>query len=207
MTAIRARASGRGGFTLVEVMVVMGIIILAAAFTYPTIRNFLKNRKLDVAGRAIVNAMQEARSEAVTKRKAQYVVFLRRGLWIYDTSKQQFEGGFRSFSGDEAITYQVPFANQGELGSPELLKDELASENETDLRDGGEIYLRFDPTGTIEFGPFQDVSSIQFRDNVLADIVVEQGAANPVKGFIDVRAAGTVAFKIEEIARAEEAAR
>lgn len=181
----------------------MGIIILAAAFMYPTIRNFLKNRKIDVAGRVLVGAMQEARSEAVTKRKPYYVVFLQRGVMVFSGATKEFEGGFRPISRDETITYQALFANEGERYKEEILQSEPRYDKEEDLRLGREVCLRFDPAGTVDFLRFQDVSSIEFRNNRGADILVEQGGGSFVKGFIDVRAAGAVSFKIEELASEE----
>ena len=71
------------GFTLIEMVVVIGIIILATGFIVPSLSKFFQNRQLNNAGKIITNTLQEARNEAVTKKQPVRVIFLQRGLRVY----------------------------------------------------------------------------------------------------------------------------
>lgn len=58
----------RQGFTLLELLVVTGIIVLVLSFTVPAINGVSKSNNLNSAGRMISNLLTIARSEAINRR-------------------------------------------------------------------------------------------------------------------------------------------
>ena len=57
--------SEHDAFTLVEMMVVVGIIALLASFTIPVFNQLLNTAQVDAASGAVKNALEQARSQAL----------------------------------------------------------------------------------------------------------------------------------------------
>ena len=76
MVRAAARRSGRG-FTVLELMVVVGIIMLMTALALPAVTTFLRGQRLQQSGRIMQSAFNEARRAAITQRTKQYLVFFR----------------------------------------------------------------------------------------------------------------------------------
>lgn len=73
----RARDRRAGGFTLMELLVVMGIIVIMTAMSLPAISKFLDGQSLQQSGRILQSAFNDARRAAITQRTKQYLVFFR----------------------------------------------------------------------------------------------------------------------------------
>ena len=75
----RAGASLRRsrGFTLMELMVVVGIIVIMTALAIPSISKFLDGQSLVQSSRIMQSAFNEARRAAITQRAKNYLVFFR----------------------------------------------------------------------------------------------------------------------------------
>lgn len=58
----------RSAFTLIELMVVMGIILLLVAALVPAVTSLTKSNNINTAGRMISNVLTVARSEAINRR-------------------------------------------------------------------------------------------------------------------------------------------
>ena len=92
----------RGGFTLVEIMIVVAIIALLAAIAVP---GFLRARKRSQASR-IVNdlrlldsavdqyAIETNRSTGFTVNTADWTNYLKKGSALYNTGKDLFGNGY-----------------------------------------------------------------------------------------------------------------
>ena len=66
---------GRRGFSLVELMVVMAIIMLIAGLALPQLRKVNTRYKLDTSGHAIAGLIQQARLQAVRSNQPAYAQF------------------------------------------------------------------------------------------------------------------------------------
>ena len=69
------RANSRRGFTLMELLVVIGIILVMTALSIPAISKFMDGQTLQQSGRIMQSAFNEARRSAITSRKPHYLIF------------------------------------------------------------------------------------------------------------------------------------
>ncbi|MCI0652001.1 MAG: prepilin-type N-terminal cleavage/methylation domain-containing protein [Planctomycetes bacterium] len=197
------RPFGRAGFTMIELIVVIGIIVMVFGFVYPAFHSFLKLRRMDSAGRAVLGVLNEARSEAVSKRKKLYVVFLQDELKIYSAAAKGYLPEERRYSKKGIVKYRLRFAGEKYANSADI-PDRLAEDS--GKTPGGainaphpdNIYLAFTPTGTVEFGEFKDIGTGEYLSGKDADIIFDQREVEDIKGYIDIGAAGRVAFRIGE---------
>lgn len=74
---MRLAGTNRRGFTLMELLVVIGIIIVMTAMSIPAVKKFMDGQRLSQSGRILQSAFNEARRAAITQRTRQYVVFFR----------------------------------------------------------------------------------------------------------------------------------
>ncbi len=205
------RSTGRiAGFTLIEMVVTIGIIIIAAGFLIPSMAKLFQNRKLENAGTLISSTMNEARNNAVTKKQTYQVVFLRDGLRLYREPKGKdlgaFEGSIRPYDPDTSgtLSYDLHFARRDFKSLPTdlavILDDATlpAKEWQTTPQD---IVLRFLPDGTVDFGSYQDIPTYEFNETPPedSDIVLSRLGDLFNRGYIDIRPTGRTVFKIEVI--------
>lgn len=80
----RQQGGASRGFTLVELLVVMAIITMAAGLMTPAIADFFRNRAIDRVKGEMTSALRRARLKAVTEGRKTSVVFFREGPRIYD---------------------------------------------------------------------------------------------------------------------------
>jgi prepilin-type N-terminal cleavage/methylation domain-containing protein len=70
-----------GAFTLVEMLAVIGIIAVIAAFALPVLKNFGKNDVAVSASRQLLDDVGRARQLAMSQRTTVYMVFLPTNFW------------------------------------------------------------------------------------------------------------------------------
>ncbi len=63
----RARRQRRGGFTLIELIIVLALLTISAAITYPTLKNFFHGRSIDSEARRLLALTRYAQSRAVSE--------------------------------------------------------------------------------------------------------------------------------------------
>jgi prepilin-type N-terminal cleavage/methylation domain-containing protein len=81
----------RRGFTLIEVIVVIGIIGILMAVAYPSILNTLAVRNLENTSRQIQTYLQQTKLQAVDSKINHRVRFYRAdaGYWVYEMERMQ----------------------------------------------------------------------------------------------------------------------
>lgn len=92
------------GFTLIEMVVAVGIIGILALVLYPSILNTLETRKLENTTRQVVTSLQRAKFEAVKTRINHRVRFdyIQQGemhLWSYVVEREDNPGSWNSMPG------------------------------------------------------------------------------------------------------------
>ena len=198
--------AGERGFTLIEMVVTMGIIILAAGFLVPALGGLFENRKLENAGTLIVSKMNEARNSAVTKKQTHGSGGGRDGLRRDRGPKGGDSGGFEGAltaydpgrSGQ--IQYELHFADM----TYDEIPEKLVMEEEGETQDlwaptQDDVVLKFLSDGTIDFGRFKDVPSYEYLTEPVSgsDISIAKiGDWN--RCYIDIRPTGRAKSKVEE---------
>ena len=85
-----------GGFTLVELLVVVAIIAIMAAVSLPMISNYLKHYKIRGATQQVVGEIQAARNKAISKNVNLGVVFVTldatRYRWVVEDDQVVTDG-------------------------------------------------------------------------------------------------------------------
>lgn len=195
-----------GGFTLIEMVVTIGIIILAASFLAPALGSLFENRKLENAGTLIVSVMNEARNIAVTKKKTVSVCFLRDGVRLYEGPKGEgrgeFKGALEAYDPDRSgqIRYDLHFADIEYDQIPEKLVMEEEGENQDRwVPTEDDIVLEFLSDGTIDFGRFRDVPSYHYLAEPVSGADISIGKVGEwSRCYIDIRPTGRAKSKVEE---------
>lgn len=89
----KARPAERG-FTLIEVLVVIGIMGILMLVSYPSILNTMATRNLENTARQIQTYLQQTKLQAVSTRIVHRVRFFRvdDSYWAYDMERLQVDG-------------------------------------------------------------------------------------------------------------------
>jgi prepilin-type N-terminal cleavage/methylation domain-containing protein len=92
------------GFTLIEMVVAVGIIGIIALVLYPSILNTLETRKLENTTRQVVTSLQRAKFEAVKTRinhrlRFDYINQGEMNLWSYVVEREDNPGSWNSMPG------------------------------------------------------------------------------------------------------------
>jgi type II secretory pathway pseudopilin PulG len=206
-------------FTMVELMVVISIIVMAAGLLVPTIADFMKNRQIEGVRGQISNVINMARLQAVTKRRAVSVVFFREGPRVYDEVSKDFTDADTwnpqsSLLGedDAKIWYALGFAGGKSSVDPGYEQDGYKPQGLTippfsmwDKKRGtaGLYKVTFQRDGTLGFVGGNDVPSSVFNDESrgappTADIVILQ-IDSAAAGFIDLRPTGQLRGKVRTL--------
>jgi prepilin-type N-terminal cleavage/methylation domain-containing protein len=83
-----------GGFTLIEVLIVIGIMGILMVVSYPSILNTMAVRNLDNATRQIQTFLQQTKLQAVSAKIIHRVRFFQPEgtFWAYDMERLQADG-------------------------------------------------------------------------------------------------------------------
>ncbi len=161
---------GRSGFTLLELLIVIGIMALLMAMALPAFEN-LSKRGLTSAAPALMSTLRLARQHAITTRKYVWVVFpdigsggAQGGALAYSGS--QVEKALRSYAVIEGDANNKPSQY---ITDWKFLPQGMYFEN----KGGSDVLKSYDTLGSTAYYPFPNSTSssnynmpaIQFRPN------------------------------------------
>jgi hypothetical protein len=205
-------------FTLIELMVVVGIIVLAAGMMAPTITEFFKNRQLETVRGRFGASFNNARLLAVNEARPVSIVFFREGFRVFNERTRTFEDTFIPETGptaDDKIWYELGFlrdkppstslpkyrawARAQDAARPPPDETQKGPPLET-FNTSSLPRIRFERDGSLTFVNGSDISSAGFKDKMkipeTADIVIRQ-AGNTTVCFIDLRKTGQMRSRME----------
>jgi prepilin-type N-terminal cleavage/methylation domain-containing protein len=89
------------GFTLIEVLIVIGIMGILMVVSYPSVMNTLASRNLDNATRQIQTYLQQTKLRAVDTKIIHRVRFYLAdgGYWVYEMERLQIDGTWARVEG------------------------------------------------------------------------------------------------------------
>ena len=214
------------GFTLIELMVVIAIIIMAAGLMTPTITDFFRNRQLDGIRGLFGAAFNSARLEAVTKGVRVSMVFFREGVRVYSERQKRFVDELfnpdASQLSNDTVWYKMGFlGGKSNWSLPRYYQweDRQLAQQGADKTRGkraaagtqfsvtGLPKITFERDGSLTFESGSNVASSFFKDKSNADIIIEQAGNNTVC-LIDYRDTGQIRCdmvpKAEPVSRPED---
>lgn len=120
MTQETRRRPAARGFSLIEVLVVVGIIGILTAVSYPSILSTLETRNLDNASRQVQTYLQQTKLRAVDTKIVHRVRFFEsnEGPWVYEMERLQADGTWVRVEGPQrkeipgrfGVTLSLPLA-------------------------------------------------------------------------------------------------
>lgn len=129
------------GFTLIELMVVIAIVVLAAGLMAPTITDFFRNRQLETVRGQFGAALNKARLEAVTKGLPISVVFFREGTRVYDQRTKRFIDEYfnpeLAPAADDKVWFELGFVKRNSTVLPRYRDWEKAQAIQRSAAGGG----------------------------------------------------------------------
>jgi len=162
----------RGGFSLLELLVVLFIVAMLAAVVVPRMTGTLSNTRLKTASKNISAALRFARSRAATEKT------------VYTATFDMDAGRLAVVSGEAAVADDGDGPGAGSYELPEGVKLETASLGEEEV-DSGVFDIRFFPTGGSTGGELVLVNDRERRYSISVDLItgvvtveeVEQGGS------------------------------
>ncbi|MGE4619489.1 MAG: prepilin-type N-terminal cleavage/methylation domain-containing protein [Planctomycetota bacterium] len=206
MISLSTPRSQRAGFTLVEMIVTIGIIIMAAGFIAPAVAAIFQDRRIENAAATIITTINEARNASVTKKQQHSVIFLQSGVRLYRHAKGDdtggFVGGLRSINIPDAdhVKYDMPCARLSSKEIPKQLQCQINGDSQDSWKPlPGDHYITVRRDGTIDFGSNADIPSYRFNSDPPSggDLELHQIGSSRIC-FVDIRPTGRVSSKTGE---------
>lgn len=132
------------GFTMIELMLVLGIIGIMVAVAVPNIMEYLRTARIRAAANDVSAALQEARQKAIARNARYGVVLVTRSnqefQWIVeDDMIPPIVSATRSALSD---LIQIGFTGLGQAGRPSALPSDVTFDTA-----GASYFVRFDNYG------------------------------------------------------------
>jgi type II secretion system protein H len=133
---------GKQAFTLIELMLVMAILLIVLAVSFPSLRGFFRGRNLDNEARRFLSLTRYAQNRAVSEGYPMV-------LWIdvkEGTYGMQAQTGYLD-EDDKSVEYEIDETLKLEVTRPTLIRTTATQRNETASVAGNLPAIRFMPDG------------------------------------------------------------
>lgn len=171
-------SNAEGGFSLMEIMVVLAIIAVLSSISMPVLRGFASTRRLKTSARAIVDTLKFARDMAITEKNTHLVVFDIDGNRYWLASSETFDiqnpaaSAGRTIETGQVNGQQVMVARtDGVMGIPRPLNRGVSIMSMVTTNNGvnqqiisGVDYVYFSPTAT-------SVDTVVYLRNIDDDVI------------------------------------
>ena len=141
-TAVAAFVARRRAFTLIELMLVMAMLLIVLAVSFPSLRGFFRGRNLDSEARRFLSLTRYAQNRAVSEGYPMV-------LWIdakEGTYGMQAQTGYLD-EDDKSVEYEIDETLELEVTRPMLVRATSAQRNEAVSVVGNLPAIRFTPDG------------------------------------------------------------
>lgn len=127
MTNLSSKRRPARGFTLIEIVIVIGIMGILMLVSYPSILNVMATRNLENTTREVQTFLQQAKLQAVSTKIVHRVRFFRPGgtFWAYDMERLQMDGTWIKAQGN-APRKTIPAAFNVTITFPTVGADHMA---------------------------------------------------------------------------------
>jgi type II secretion system protein H len=157
----------RGGFTLIELVLVLLLLSVIASIVVPPMRNFARGRKLGDAARDVVAATNYARSQAIAEGTTYRLYFdlNNRQFWLAARTTDSFQpprtDWGQRFTLADGLRMEVDIQALQTAQTPAALQQQQQSKSD--------LYVEFRPTGRIDTGTIR----LSDEDGYVKEIVCE----------------------------------
>lgn len=140
--------AGQSGFTLLELMITLAVAAILLAVATPSLRTFVQNSKINSTADSFLTAIQQARSEAITR--GNWVLLCRTadptGTTCGDSDTKDWSPGWLMYAAPGASS-EVPYNSSNHV----LIKRGSAAADGVEITADadGNTYLTFGPDGTL----------------------------------------------------------
>ncbi|MBU4254371.1 MAG: prepilin-type N-terminal cleavage/methylation domain-containing protein [Acidobacteria bacterium] len=118
----QTQKKSRRGFSAIEVLVVLAILGLLTALSFPSVVNSLETRNLESTAKDILNEMQRAKFQAVKTKLNHRLRFAQdSGRWIYVVEREDAVGTWNPVQGIVVKTISPGFSTTVDLPSLQVV--------------------------------------------------------------------------------------
>ena len=160
---LQRHLSGTRAFTLIELLLVMSVLLIVLAVSFPSLRGFFRGRNLDSEARRFLSLTRYAQNRAVSEGYPMV-------LWVdanRGTYGMQAQTGYLD-EDDKSVEYKLDETLKFEITRPMLARTSATQRNGTAAVAGNLPAIRFTPDGFFtDSSPEQIVIRQDDKDEVV----------------------------------------